>query len=135
MADDARMGRTVILASDLDAAAEAYRAAFGWRTLVDAEPAPGRRYLHVGPPSQPNVGVWFLRPAGDAGRARIGAQTGGEPLLVLYVDDLGAAVVRAEGAGMRPEGEEGEDGTSRWRHLTDPLGNGIVMVQLSEGAG
>lgn len=127
---EARFGRCVILAHDLDAAAEAYRDAFGWHTLADVEPESGRRHLHVGPPSQPGVGVWFLPPSGDAGTGRVGAQAGGEPLIALYTDDLAASLSQAEGAGMTRAPGDGEDPSSRWSHLHDPLGNRIVLVEM-----
>lgn len=128
---EARFGRTVLLATELDPIADAYRAAFGWTTLVDLEPTPGRRFLHVGPASQPGVGLWFLTPEGPEALARVGAQTGGEPTLVLYADDLDAVTAQAVAAGMAVSGEPGADDGSRWRHLRDPLGNRIVLVELA----
>ena len=127
----ARFGRVVVLTEDPVVTADAYRAAFAWTTLADVETPAGVRYLHVGPEDQAGVGIWFLEPQGEEARARVGAQTGGEPLLVLYADDLDAATARAAGAGMGVDGRSGEDATSRWRHLRDPLGNGIVLVQLA----
>lgn len=131
-AKEARFGRCVILATDVGAAASVYGRAFGWNVIAEVEPAPGVRYLHVGPPSQPGVGVWFLTPVGQEGANRIGAQTGGEPLLVLYTDDLRAGAERAVRAGMRSLGEGGSDPPSRWCHLQDPMGNRIVLVELTD---
>ena len=127
----ARFGRTVILARDLDAIGTAYREAFGWSTLADVDAGPGRRYLHVGPDEQPGVGVWFLVPEDAAGRDRVGAQTGGEPLLVLYVDDLDGVLRSAVAAGFGADDTgRGSDATSSWAHVRDPLGNGLVLVRL-----
>lgn len=133
--DEARFGRTVILAQDLDPIARAYREAFGWSTIADVDASGGRRYLHVGPQGQAGVGVWFLTPEDAAGRDRVGAQTGGEPLLVLYVDDLHRAVVRARDAGFHADVRAGGgDAAAAWAHVRDPLGNRLVLVRLAAGS-
>lgn len=49
----------------------------------------GHRYLHVGVPGQDEVGLWLL-PSSEA--SAVGNQTGGEPLVVLYTDDLDRVV-------------------------------------------
>lgn len=50
---------------------------------------------------------------------------------VILAHDLDAVGGQALAAGMTSIGEPGADSASRWRHLRDPLGNGIVLVQLA----
>jgi predicted enzyme related to lactoylglutathione lyase len=127
------LGRVVVLVQDYDAALAFYRAAFGARVLFDAPSPTGDRYLHVGFGPETDAGVWLLRASGEAA-ARVGRQTGGEPLAVFYTSDVGAAVARAAAAGaevVRPV--ERADGAS-FAHLADLYGNVLVLVELLPGA-
>lgn len=123
------LGRVVVLVHDYDAALAFYHAAFGARVLFDAPSPSGDRYLHVGFGAEAGVGMWFLRANGDA-VTRVGRQTGGEPLAVLYAPDVRAAVERARAAGadvVRPL--ESADGAC-FAHVADLYGNVFVLVEL-----
>jgi len=123
------LGRVVVLVHDYDDALAFYGAAFGARVLFDAPSPAGDRYLHVGFGGEAGVGVWFLRANGEAA-VRVGRQTGGEPLAVLYASDVRAAVERAESAGaevVRPI--DSADGAS-FAHVADLYGNVFVLVEL-----
>lgn len=127
------LGRIVVLVHDYDAALAFYRAAFGARVLFDAPSPTGDRYLHVGFGPEAGAGVWLLRAGGEAA-ARVGRQTGGEPLAVFYTPDVRAAVTRAKAAGaevVRPV--EHADGAS-FAHLADLYGNVLLLVELSPAA-
>lgn len=97
-------------------------------------PSPaGGRYLHLGFGGKAGGGVWFLQAAGEAA-ARVGRQTGGEPLAVFYTADVPAAVARADAAGatvVRPA--ESMDG-ARFAHVADLYGNVFVLVELPPAA-
>jgi predicted enzyme related to lactoylglutathione lyase len=139
------LGRVVILVRDYDAALGFYQAAFGARVLFDAPTPSGDRYLHIGlgPESAdsvvhsrraPEVGFWLLRPAG-AEYERVGRQTGGEPLAVLYTPDVRGALTRVTAAGgvvVRPV--ETADGAS-FAHVADLYGNEFVLVEVPANAG
>lgn len=127
------LGRVVVLVHDCEAALAFYRAAFGAHVLFDAPSPDGDRYLHVGFGTEAGAGVWLLR-AGDGSAARVGQQTGGEPLVVFYTPDLAAAVARAKAAGaavVRPV--EHADGAS-FAHLADLYGNVVLLVELAPAA-
>lgn len=127
------IGRVVVLVQDYDAALAFYRAAFGARVLFDAPSPAGDRYLHVGFGPAGGAGVWLLRASGEAA-ARVGRQTAGEPLAVLYTPDVRGAVARAAAAGaevVRPV--ESADGASI-AHLADLYGNVFVLVELPADA-
>ena len=98
LAPSLTLGRIVVLVRDYDETLAFYRDAFGARVLFDAPSPTGDRYLHVGFGPDAGAGVWFLR-AGDGDAARVGQQTGGEPLAVFYTRDVHAAVARAASAG------------------------------------
>jgi predicted enzyme related to lactoylglutathione lyase len=136
------LGRVVVLVRDYDAALAFYRAAFGARVLFDAPSPSGDRYLHLGfgaptdDPSAdgaPGVGLWLLR-AGGEDAARVGRQTGGQPLAVCYTPDVRAAVARAKAAGatvVRPVAAA--DGAA-FAHVADLYGNEFVLVELTPPA-
>jgi catechol 2,3-dioxygenase-like lactoylglutathione lyase family enzyme len=124
-----RIGRTVVLVRDYDEAI-AFYARLGFEALHDQRLADGRRFVHLGLPAQPGVGLWLMEPAGEEGRARVGRQTGGEPLLVLYTDDLDATLARLRAAGVEGLGEPQRDGDGAHVHVRDLYGNGIVLVEL-----
>lgn len=123
-----RIGRTVHLVRDLDASAAFYRDAFGFATLFD-ETTPSFRFLHVGPGSIGDPGLW-LKPAGDA--ASTGPHDG--PSLVLYVDDLGSTVDRLVALGVELHAPVVRDARSgqAYAHVLDPDGYELVLAQLPE---
>ncbi|ADB49398.1 VOC family protein [Conexibacter woesei] len=123
------IGRTVVLVRDYDEARDFY-AKLGFETLHDQPLPDGRRFLHVGLSSQPGVGLWLLEPAGEDGAERIGRQTGGEPLLVLYTGDLAAAIAAAREAGVDTFEEPQEAQGSAFIHFADLYGNHLVLVEL-----
>jgi predicted enzyme related to lactoylglutathione lyase len=124
------LGRVIILVEDYDAALDFYQAAFGARVLFDAPSPTGGRYLHVGFGADGGIGVWFLRAGGDAG-ARVGRQTGGEPLVVFYTPDVRAAVARAEAAGADVVRPIETGGGASFAHVADLYGNVLVLAELA----
>jgi len=124
------LGRIIILVEDYDAALGFYQAAFGAQVLFDAPSPTGDRYLHVGFGGDAGIGVWFLRATGEAG-ARVGRQTGGEPLVVCYTPDVRAAVARAEAVGATVVRPIETAGGASFAHVTDLYGNVLVIVELA----
>lgn len=119
------IGRLTLLVEDLDTAVRWYRTVLGFEVLHDST-VEGFRYLHIGVPGQPVVGLWLL-PTGDT--ERVGAQTAGEPLLVLYTDDLDAVIERLVSHDVE-HWDVRDDGSSRSLHLRDVVGNVLVVAQL-----
>ncbi len=128
-------GRTVVLVRDYDEALAFYQAAFGARVLFDAPSPNGDRYLHValsaGAESEASAtpGFWLLRASGED-TLRVGDQTGGQPLAVLYTKDAPAAVARVEAAGGPVRRPMASAGGARFAHVADLYGNEFVIVEL-----
>jgi predicted enzyme related to lactoylglutathione lyase len=123
------LGRVVVLVRDYDVALAFYRAAFGARVLFDAPSPAGGRYLHLGFGDTAGSGMWLLQAGGEAA-ARVGRQTGGEPLAVFYTVDVPAAVARAAAAGAKVvRSVESADGAT-FAHVADLYGNVFVLVHL-----
>jgi predicted enzyme related to lactoylglutathione lyase len=137
------LGRVVVADQDHDAALAFYRAAFGARVLFDAPSPSGDRYLHLGfgaPTDDPSADGAPRPPRQHAGAraprpARVGRQTGGQPLAVCYTPDVRAAVARAKAAGatvVRPVAAA--DGAA-FAHVADLYGNEFVLVELTPLSG
>jgi len=119
------IGRMTILVHDLDEAKAFYRDAFGFETLFDDDVAPGLRTVHVGPHGERGAGLWLLEATTPASLERVGAQTGGEPTLVFYTDDLESLALRV----VKPLASSNGAG---FVHVLDNSGNEIVLAQLPD---
>lgn len=133
----AAFGRMTLLVHDYDEALAFYRSAFGVVPIFDAT-AGGHRYVHVafprdvGDASAPDaeaVGLWFLV-ATDREHGRVGRQTGGEPVGIIYTTDCAASVARAASAGAEVRRPPVSDGGATFAHVADPYGNEWVLVEL-----
>ncbi|MBM0238003.1 VOC family protein [Micromonospora sp. ATA32] len=122
------LGRVVVLVHDPDAALDFYRNVLGFHVLHD-QTADGYRYLHIGMPGQDGVGLWLMTPTTDRERDLVGQQAGGQPLLVLYTEDLDPVSKHLRERGVRVWAEA-EDASSRSLHLADLYGNVIVVAEL-----
>lgn len=129
------IGRMTILVHDLDEAKAFYRDVFGFATLFDGEVAPGLRTVHVGPHGERGAGLWLLEATTPASLERVGAQTGGEPTLVFYTDDVAGEVRRLESLAVRiVKPLTSSDGAS-FVHVLDNSGNEVVLAQLPDDKG
>ena len=126
-----RVGRVVLLVRDYDEALEFY-GKLGFQVLFDEIADSGYRFVHIGLAEQNGVGLWLLQPGDDEQRSLIGRQTGGQPMLVLYTDDVHSDYLRmtAEGVTFRDEPREEED--SFVAHFRDLYGNEHVLVQVKD---
>lgn len=123
------LGRVVVLVNDYDEAFEFYRNVFGCIKLYDEVTPEGQRYLHVGFDRDKNTGIWFLKTK-DPEKGRAGTQTGGEPLLVLYTDDIFPLYDHIKGEGVEIIEDVVISPKSKFFHCLDLYGNRIVIVEL-----
>src|SRR5688572_6748874 len=94
------LGRAVILVDDYDKAFEFYEKNFFCKKIYDSTNASGQRLLHVAFSNDDKRGVWFLLADGDAQRKILGKQTGGQPTLVIYTDDVEELYYHVQGNGV-----------------------------------
>ena len=116
------IGRVVVLVEDQDAALAFYREILGFEVLYDRT-TDGYRYLHLGP-SGGTTGLWLMPASGPRERELIGGQTGDQPMLVLYTDDLAQVSRHLAEHGVRVWAER--EGSL---HLADLYGNVIVVAE------
>ncbi|SFD15407.1 VOC family protein [Streptomyces aidingensis] len=127
------IGRTVVLVDDPEPPLAFYRDVLGFRVLHDRT-VDGYRYLHIGLPGPHPAGLWLMPATGEAERALVGRQTGDQPLLVLYTDDLDAVARRLKSHDV-PVWNERRDPDSRSLHFRDPLGSTLIAAQLTPAGG
>lgn len=120
------LGRVVVLVTDLDDARDFYTRGLGFSVLLDARISDDFRALHVGTGGIGDPGVWLLDSTSD----RVGTQTGDDPALVLYSDDLDFDLTHLlRQFGLTPHvGPDGDPG-ARFAQLRDPWGNEIVIAE------
>lgn len=123
-----RFGRTVVIVPEYEEALSFYRDKLGLDVLYDA-PYGDARALHVGFASNQS-GIWLIRATTPEQTARIGNQTGGQPLGVFYTNDIVGDVARFRQHGVELLGEIVNDDGERHCQFRDLLGNRWVLVQL-----
>jgi catechol 2,3-dioxygenase-like lactoylglutathione lyase family enzyme len=126
-----RVGRVVLLVRDYDEALEFY-AKIGFQVLFDQVADNGFRFVHIGLVDQNGVGLWLLQPADEDQRTAIGRQTGGQPMLVLYTDDVHSDYLRLSSQGVPFREEPREEADSFVAHFRDLYGNEHVLVQVKD---
>jgi catechol 2,3-dioxygenase-like lactoylglutathione lyase family enzyme len=126
-----RVGRVVLLVRDYDEALTFY-AKLGFQILFDQVAENGFRFVPVGLADQNGVGLWLLQPGDDEQRSLIGRQAGGQPLLVLYTDDVHSDYLRLSSQGVPFRDEPREEADSFVAHFRDLYGNEHVLVQVKD---
>lgn len=124
------LGRTIVLVKDYDEAYNFYHRVFGCHKIYDDTAPDGQRYLHVGFGGVENTGIWFLKVSSES-ESKVGNQTGGEPLLVLYTDDIFPLFDHLIGEGVEITEEIVISPKSKFFHCRDLYGNRIVVVELA----
>jgi predicted enzyme related to lactoylglutathione lyase len=127
------IGRTTVLVHDQDEAKQFYIEVLGFMTIADMQLGNGFRALHVGPPGTSGTGLWLMPATTDEQRARVGNQTGGEPIAVIYTEDCRQAYAELRERGLQFLGEPVEEAGSVHVHFLDLYGNTFVLVELRSG--
>ena len=123
------LGRVIVLVRDYDEALDFYTKSFGCEVLEDRPGPTDLRFVHDRFPGDA-AAIWLLRPGGVAGMDRVGAQTGGEPVAVVYTDDLKALAAEWQERGVRFSVDPYDAEGAAVCHVLDLYGNEFVAVQL-----
>lgn len=123
------LGRLVVLVRDYDEAIKYYFGVFGMRIIADI-PAGELRFVHLGFSTEPSIGLWLLKATTAEQQARVGNQTGGQPIAVIYTSNLQAECDRLVDRGVDFISRPTEDQTSIYAQFRDLYGNIFVLVQL-----
>lgn len=119
-----RLDRIVVLVRSYDEAIAFYTHAFDCSILHDSSGADGKRFVHLAFP-EGDAGLWLL----ESDDERVGDQTAGEPLMVLYTHDLIGAYEKLSSRGVALASAITRTPEASFFHCADLYGNGIVVMQ------
>ena len=125
-----KLGRAVILVDDYDKAFEFYEKNFSCKKLFDATNSSGQRFLHVSFSDNENIGIWFLKGENQLQQKLVGNQTGGQPMLVIYTDDIEELFRHVQSNGVTITENLVLRGDSKFFHCLDLYGNRLTIVEL-----
>lgn len=123
------IGRTTILVRDQNEALRFYTESLDFGVIADITLDNGFRALHVGPRGS-ETGFWLMPAGGDDKMARVGKQTAGEPIAVLYTSSCDATVAELKSRGVAIRVPVTQSPGSIHAHIADLYGNEFVIVEL-----
>ncbi|MDQ3021497.1 MAG: VOC family protein [Bacteroidota bacterium] len=126
------LGRVVILVNDYDEAFKFYEENFGCKKFFDLTDKAGKRFLHISFDSDSVGGIWFLKAETEEENKRVGDQTGGQPVFVLYTDSFNDQLGKLNENNVKIV--KGPEITNEYcsLNLLDLYGNEIVIVQMTK---
>ncbi|MEO8664166.1 MAG: VOC family protein [Ignavibacteria bacterium] len=124
------LGRVVLLVENYDEAFKFYEKILGCKKFFDLKDETGQRFLHICFDSESPAGIWFLKADTEEQKSRIGNQTSGIPVFVLYTDSFEELLERFIQNNIKIV--KGPEVTAEAMSLNflDLYGNEIVLVQL-----
>lgn len=120
-----QIGRIVILVNDYEDALKFYQLNFDCKVLVDYTTTEGQRFLHVGDDVSA-TGIWFLKSADN----RVGNQTNGEPVFVMYTNALDALYQKLTTNNVKIKQVPVYADDYSFFHCYDLYGNEIIVAEL-----
>jgi predicted enzyme related to lactoylglutathione lyase len=130
MSVQTKLGRAVILVEDYDKAFEFYEKNFFCTKIFDRTGANGQRFLHISFSDNENIGVWFLKGESQLQQKLVGNQTGGQPTLVIYTDDIEELYRHVKSNGVTITENLVMRAESKFFHCLDLYGNRLTIVEL-----
>ena len=124
------LGRLILLVKDYEEAFDFYSRVLNCHKIFDKTAENGQRFLHIGFGDTSDTGLWLLKAESDEQLRRVGNQTGGQPLLVLYTDHFEKSLeqLKREKVTIHKQPEEQDD--FKFLHFLDLYGNEIVLVEM-----
>ncbi len=124
-----QFGRIAILVNDYDEAYRFYEKNFGCKKFFDLEDETGQRFLHISFGSDRIAGLWLVKAETEEQKSRVGDQTGGSPLFVVYTDAFEELAERLNGNGVKTVMEKSVTDEYISMSVLDLYGNEIVIVE------
>ena len=123
-------GRLVLLVHDYDAATSFYTKHFGCKVVYDEIAPNGQRYVHIGFDNADNTGIWLLKADTAIQEKQIGNQITGQPLMVIYTDDIHSLYNQLSASGVQTKSVPVITAAYSFFHCYDLYGNEIVVAQV-----
>ncbi len=124
------LGRMIILVRDYDEAFNFYKKNFNCKKIFELTTDVGQHFLHIGFDTDESVGIWFLKAQGKEQENRVGNQTGEQPAMVIYTDELNTLYNKLIDNGVKIKIELVNTPEYSFFHCYDLYGNEIVVTQL-----
>ncbi len=125
-----KLGRVVILVNDYDEAFKFYEENLGCKKFFDLTNDEGKRFLHISFDSDSIGGIWFLKAESEEQKKRVGNQTSGQPVFVLYTNSFEELLDKLVENKVVIVKDPSLNGNSMSLNFLDLYGNEIVLVQL-----
>lgn len=126
------LGRIVVLVKDYDEALNFYQKTLDCKVIFDQVTPEGKRYLHVGFKKRDLVGIWFLKAETEEDLAGVGQQTVGQPLFVLYTDNLEKVYQRLKDNNVEINKPPTITPHNKFLHFLDLYGNEVILVEMDK---
>jgi len=123
------LGRIILLVNDYDEAFEFYQRALLCKKFFDIMEN-GQRFLHIGLNANDKAGIWFLKAETVEQKSRVGNQTSGQPVFVIYTDSLDEFYNHLVKENVKIVREPVDIPEYKFFHFLDLYGNEIVMVEM-----
>ena len=124
------LGRAVIVVDNYDEAFKFYEENLGCKKFFDLTDESGKRFLHICFNSESPAGIWFLKADTDEQKSRVGNQTAGMPVFVLYTDSFEELLERFIKNNIRIVKGPEVTAEAMAMNFLDLYGNEIVLVQM-----
>ncbi|MCY7361258.1 MAG: hypothetical protein LH629_04200 [Ignavibacteria bacterium] len=122
-------GRIIILVNDYDEAFGFYERTLFCKKFFDLNENENR-FLHISLNAHDKTGIWFLKAETEGQKLRVGNQTSGQPVFVLYTDSLDEFYEHLLNENVTIVHEPIEKSDSKFFHFLDLYGNEIVLVEM-----
>jgi len=123
------LGRIILLVNDYDEAFEFYEKKLKCKKFFDITENE-QRFLHIGFNANDKAGLWFLKAQTDEQKSRVGNQTAGQPMFVIYTDSLQEFYNHLINENVKIVREPVDIPEYKFFHFLDLYGNEIVMVEM-----
>jgi len=124
------LGRIVLLVEDYEESADFYETNFGFKRMYDVTTDVGQRFLHIGSESFETIGIWFLKADTKKQKDRVGNQTGEQPTMVIYTNEIETLYERLKSNRVKLKTEIIKTPEYAFFHCYDLDGNEIIVTEL-----
>ena len=124
-----RLGLITVLVENYQTAVDFYRNVLGCEIIKDTTGADSQRYLHLNFKGTKDQGIWLLKPHNDEQRQKIGNQTSGQPLMVIYTDNINEVILNIRRENARIIEKDLPLKADKFVKFSDLYGNEIIIIQ------
>lgn len=126
------LGRIVLLVEDYEKSAHFYETNFGFKRIFDVTTDVGQRFLHLGTDPLDSFGIWFLKADTKTQKERVGNQTGEQPAMVIYTNDIENLYQHLKNNKVKLKTEIVKTPEYDFFHCHDIDGNELIVSEIKD---